>query len=419
MGQTWQVGKLFGIPLYIDRSWFIVIALFTFLNGSDWQQTYPNWGLLAWIAGLAVSLLLFASVLLHELGHSLVARSQGITVRSITLFLFGGVASIERESSTPGQAFQVAIAGPLVSLGLFIALSGLSYTFPQETPWREMVTYLAGINLILALFNLLPGLPLDGGQILKAGVWKLTGDRFQGIHWAARSGQILGWLAISFGAVSFFLLGTINGLWIAFLGWFALRNATLYNRMTTMQEMLLQVKASDVMSRDYRVVDAHISLREFADRYLLLADQQPTAYFAAADGRYRGRIDPKAMNHVERSTWEHTPLSHLAVPLDATPSVSEATNLATVIHELEVQNQPYLTVLSPAGAVVGVIDRGDIVQSLGDRFGWAVNKTDIETIKKQASYPPSLQLDQMAATALQIIPRDESSESPVSSVPKS
>ncbi|BCX13019.1 MAG: site-2 protease family protein [Thermosynechococcus sp.] len=400
MGQGWQVGRVFGIPLYIDRSWFLVILLFAFLNGSDWQDTYPQWGALVWLMGLVVSLLLFASVLLHELGHSLVARSQGITVRSITLFLFGGVAAIERESNTPAQAFQVAIAGPLVSFALFVLLQGGAVLLPGDSPLHELLRYLANINFVLGVFNLLPGLPLDGGQVLKAAVWKLTGNRFQGMRWAARSGQLLGWLAISFG-LFVTLLGTGNGLWLGLLGWFALQNATLYNRLSQLQEALVTLTAADAMTRDFRVIEGTLSLREFADRYLLLADRQPIAYFVATDGRYCGYLDPQALNHVERSRWEVTPVAELAVPLRAIATVKESDSLAKTVCTLEEQQQRFITVLTPADAVAGVIDRGDVLLALAQRLHWQLAKQDIQRLKQEKHYPPELQLLELARTALQ------------------
>ncbi|HEY9844579.1 MAG TPA: site-2 protease family protein, partial [Candidatus Caenarcaniphilales bacterium] len=231
MKQSLRVGSLFGFPLFVDPSWFVIVALVTFVEGLAWHELYPHWGTgLAWGAGLTMALLLFTSVLLHELGHSLVARSQGIKVNAITLFLFGGIASIEEESKTPGKAFQVAIAGPSVSLCLCLLLSLGAQFFSAGHPLGVLSKSLAEVNLVLALFNLIPGLPLDGGQILKAAVWKATGDPFKGVHWAAKAGQVLGWLAITFGVASVLWLNSANGLWVALLGWFGLRNASTYDR---------------------------------------------------------------------------------------------------------------------------------------------------------------------------------------------
>lgn len=392
MRQGWRVGSLFSIPLFIDPSWFFIVALVAFLDGLAWQELYPDWGpVLAWGSGLALALLLFTSVLLHELGHSLVARSQGINVKSITLFLFGGIASIEQESKTPGQAFQVAIAGPLVSITLWLLLSLVAYFLLPESPIRVLSQSLAGINLVLALFNLIPGLPLDGGQILKAAVWKATGDRFKGVHWAARVGQILGWLAVILGIGTALLTGNYTGLWIALLGWFGLRNAYSYDRLTDLQEALMQLKAENAMTREFRVVDGNQTLRQFADEYLLAASRSP-AYFAAADGRYRGLIRVEDLNLVERSQWEVQAVQALVHPLSEIMTVQQTTPLTEVIKLLENQHLPRITVLSPAGAVAGIIDRGDIVRALAEKLNLQFSETDIKRIKEEGSYPPGLQL---------------------------
>jgi Zn-dependent protease/CBS domain-containing protein len=394
MQTGWRIGSLFGIPLFLDPLWFVILAFVTFSFG----LAYLHWGtVLAGSAGLLMALLLFSSVLLHELGHSLVARSQGIKVNSITLFLFGGIASIEQESKTPGQAFQVAIAGPAVSITLFVLLTLLAHLLPASSLVSIMVGELGKINLVLALFNLIPGLPLDGGQVLKAAVWKVTGNRFQAVHWAARAGQILGWTAIAAGfAVDFFTGELLSGIWIALLGWFGVRNASAYNRMTTLQETLLQLRAADAMTRDFRVVDADLSLRQFADLYLLDA-AAPQVYFAASDGRYRGMVSVDDLRLVERSQWDQT-LHRILHPLTEIPTVAESNSLVEVINQMEQLLR--ITVLSPAGAVAGTLDRGDIVRALSKKLNLPFSEADIKRIKEEGSYPPGLQLQAIAkATA--------------------
>jgi Zn-dependent protease/predicted CopG family antitoxin len=381
MQANWRIGSLFGIPLFL--------VLVTILNALDFSRRFEL--AVAWSAGLLMALLLFASVLLHELGHSLVARSQGIKVNSITLFIFGGVASIDRESKTPGQSFQVAIAGPAVSFALYGLLYGLAQVFPSTSIGQVLALDLARINLILGLFNLIPGLPLDGGQVLKAAIWKLTGSRFQGVRWAAQTGKFLGGLAIAVG-LFFVLQGQPFAIWLTLIGWFVYRNANAYDRLTTLQEALLQLKASEAMSRDFRVVDANQTLRSFADEYILTDIHAPIPYYAAASGRYRGLVAIEELQAIERSRWEIETLESIVYPLSEIATVEEKTSLSEVINRLESQKRPYLTVLSPAGAVAGVIDRGDIVRAVGTKLNLPFTEADIKRIKAENSYPPGFQL---------------------------
>ncbi len=389
-----QIGSLFGIPLFLDPSWFLILAFVTIVNALD---LYPKFGLvLGWSGGLVMALLLFGSVILHELGHSLVARSQGIKVNSITLFIFGGVASIDRESKTPSEAFQVAIAGPAVSLTLF----GLFYLVTQALPTPSLAQVLAldlaRINLVLALFNLIPGLPLDGGQVLKAAVWKLTGNRFQGVRWAAKTGKVLGGLAIALGLVLVLLTGQWSAIWMTLIGGFVFRNATAYDQLTNLQEALLQLVASDAMSRDFRVVDANQTLRSFADEYILTDTQTPMPYYAAANGRYRGLVAIEDLHFVERSRWETEILESIVRPLSEIPTVEEKTSLVEVINSLEARQLKRLTVISPAGAIAGVIDRGDIVRAVAKKLNLPIPDAEIKRIKAEGTYPPGLQLPAIA-----------------------
>lgn len=402
-----KLGALFGIPLFIDPSWFFILAFVTYLNAVSFSETWST--ALAWSAGLALAVLLFVSVLLHELGHSLVARSQGIKVNSITLFLFGGVASIEEESKTPGQAFQVAAAGPSVSIVLFGLFYLLTQVIPAEPGILRVLTLdLARINLVLALFNLIPGLPLDGGQILKAAVWKLTGNRFQGVRWAALTGKLLGAIAIALGLTTFLLAGAFGGLWIGLIGWFIIRNASNYDRLTNLQEHLLQLKAADAMTREFRVVDADMTLRQFADDYILKDSwtsegaNQVYPYYAASDGRYRGLVSVEDLHFIERSLWESKTLESMARPLTDILSVQENTPLVEVINSMEAKQIKSLTVLSPAGAVAGTLDRGDIVRAVASKLKLAVSEADIKRVKAEGTYPPGLQLQAIAKATIAV-----------------
>jgi len=391
---NWRIGSLFGIPFFIDPSWFFILALVTLLKAGNFDPSFQS--VSAWSLGLVMALLLFASVLLHELGHSLVARSQGIKVNSITLFIFGGVAAIDRESQTPGDAFQVAIAGPGVSLCLFGLFYGLTQVLPTENLGYLVAADLARINLVLTLFNLIPGLPLDGGQVLKAAIWKLTGNRLQGVRWAAQAGKLIGSLAIAVSLGLTLLTGVWTVLWLALIGSFVYRNANAYDRLTILQEALLELQASDAMTRNFRVLDATMSLRSFADEYILADIQTNKPYYAASEGRYRGLVKIQDLQTIERSRWEMESLESLVHPLSDIATVEEKTPLIDVINTLETWQLKHLTVLSPAGAIAGVIDRGDIVRAVAGRLNLPISQEQIQQIKAEGSYPSWLKLSAIA-----------------------
>ncbi|MGD1937682.1 MAG: site-2 protease family protein [Cyanophyceae cyanobacterium] len=391
-----RVGSVLGIPLLIDPSWFLIITLFAFVNSMEWQNRFPEWSMLVtWGIGLVVALLLFASVLLHELGHSAVAISQGIKVNSITLFMFGGMAAIDSESKTPMRAFAVAIAGPAVSIILFGMLFGFNTFLVEGSPLSIVVGNLARINLVLGTFNLIPGLPLDGGQILKAIVWKITGSRYKGTHWAAQTGLALGWLAIAFGLFTTFNGGG-GGLWIALLGWFCARNASNYDRVTSFQEALVGLKVGDAVAREFRVVDGRSTLREFVDQYLL-REERPV-FFAASDGRYQGLVRPEELQTIERSLWEQKRIGDIAIPLDQLPTVTESTPLVKVVRRLEDEGLPRMVVLTPAGAVSGVVDRADAVKAMAKSMKLPLSDADFARLKSEGGYPAGLNLAAIAST---------------------
>lgn len=402
MGANWRIGSLFGIPLYIDSSWLLILVFVTLVNAGDINARglAPDSAFLGWLTGFIMALLLFASVLLHELGHSLVARSQGIEVNSITLFLFGGIASIERESHTPKEAFWVAIAGPIVSLSLCIFFFVLTYFWESQSLFHFVATDLGKINLVLAIFNLIPGLPLDGGQVLKAIVWQITGDQLKGVRWASASGQLLGLGGISSGLFILVLTGEVAGLWLALIGWFVFRNATAYEKITLLQECLRDLTAADAMTREFRVVNAHLTLRQFVEEYVIaqISNPIPITYYASSEGRYRGLLRVSDLHSIERSEWDYQKLMDIVHPLSDIPSVQENTTLVDVVTKLEQINESRLTVLSPAGAVAGIVDRGDLVKAIAIQQKLPIPEAEIRRIKTEGTYPSYLQLNLIAET---------------------
>lgn len=387
-----RIGSLFGIPFYLDSSWFIILALVTIFNADSFNQT----GIFGWIIGLITAILLFSSVLFHELGHSLVAQSQGIKVNSITLFLFGGVAAMEKESSTPGKAIQVAIAGPAVSFilcGIFWLLTNL---LSVDNLLGNICLEVARVNLILGIFNLIPGLPLDGGQVLKAMIWKITNDRFKGMQYAAISGKVLGWFGIAMAFIFTFLTGDLSNLWLGLIGWFILRNATVYEQVSILQKILATLTAQEVMMRKFKVLNGHLTIHNFTEEYILSNLNFPIPYYVASEGRYRGLLRVNDLQTIERSQWENLTLNDIVHPLDTIPSVTETTPLFKVILKLEEIKEPFITVLSPAGAVSGTIDRSDMVKIVAQKQNLLIPDLEIQRMKQEHIYPQGLQLDIIA-----------------------
>ena len=397
MRSQWQIGSILGIPLYIDPSWLFIVLFLTLVNAAQLEASRVEQlsTILNWAIALLMSLLLFASVLLHELGHSFVALAQKIKVNSITLFLFGGIAAIDRESKSPVGAFLVAIAGPAVSFCLFGLCFALKERLPLPSLWDYVLSDLGNINLALGIFNLIPGLPLDGGQMLKAIVWQVSGDRFKGVRWASQSGKLIGSFGIALGLLIVLFMGQFSGAWIAMIGWFVLRNASAYERITRLQESLLKLVAADAMTRDFRVIDANLSLREFAEEYVLRPEPESKCLFAAANGRYCGLIQLNDLQQIERSQWEQTFLRDIARPLTQIPSVTEKTPLATIIPQLEALTENRITVLSPASAVAGIIDRGDIVLAIAKAHKLPISSSEIQRIKSASHYPDYLPLPEI------------------------
>ncbi|HEY9811461.1 MAG TPA: site-2 protease family protein [Halomicronema sp.] len=354
MQGSFRVGNLFGIPFYVHFSWFIVLGLFTLTYSSDLAKFSELSGLMPLGLGFIVALLLFASVLAHELGHSFVALRQGIDVKSITLFLFGGVASLDRESKTPGEAFWVAIAGPLVSFLLCAVFTGLNFATNTSPVAAAITGLLAAINLALALFNLIPGLPLDGGNILKALVWKITGNPYKGVEFAGKAGQIFGWLAI--------ISGLFTGrFWTVLIGIFLLQNAGNASQSAKVQNKLAAITAEEAMTPNSPIVSADISLREFANEYII--GKREWQKFLVVDelGRLTGEIQISAMRSIPTNEWPQVLVRELMQPVNFSMAIKPEQSLLDVVMLFEQNQITELPVISDKGVVMGLIEKAGII----------------------------------------------------------
>ncbi|BAZ00249.1 peptidase M50 [Tolypothrix tenuis PCC 7101] len=368
MNGTIRVGNLFGIPFYIHPSWFLVLGLVTWTYSSGLMGQFPQLsGGLALILGLMTALLLFASVVAHELGHSFVAIRQGIDVKSITLFIFGGLASLEKESKTPGEAFWVAIAGPLVSLLICGLTTGIGYATAATGPLAAILGVLAAVNLALALFNLIPGLPLDGGNILKALVWKITGNAYKGVTFASRVGQIFGWVAIASGLLPILFFGSFANIWNLLIGFFLLQNAGNAAQFARVQEKLTGLTAADVVTPNSPIVSANLTLREFADERILSGEQWHRFLVTDDEGQLVGAIAAHDLRTIPTTEWSATQVKQVMRPIAESTTVQSDKPLVEVVQLLEQQQISALPVIRENGVLVGILEKAAIIQLLQRR----------------------------------------------------
>jgi Zn-dependent protease len=374
MNSNIRVGNLFGIPFFINPSWFIVFGLVTLVYGSDLAQFPELTGVLPWFLGMVTALLLFSSVLAHELGHSVVAMSQGIEVKSITLFIFGGLASLSEESKTPLESFLVAIAGPVVSFMLFGVFTAIGIFTGVSGPLAAMVAVLAYINLALGAFNLIPGLPLDGGNVLKSIVWQITGKPYRGIAFASRVGQFFGWVGIVLGLDSVFGFSTLIGLrpvgsiWTLLIGWFLLQNAGRSAQAATIQEKLSGLTAADAVYPKSPIVSADISLRELANNHIIGSDLNWRKYLVTnEEGQIIGEIAIDSMKKVPTTDWWNVSVRELMQPVEQLQTVSSSRPLIEVIGMLEEKQLTSLAVTKENGTLVGLLEKASITELLQKR----------------------------------------------------
>lgn len=368
MNGNLRVGNLFGIPFYVNPSWFVVLALVTWSYGNALAAQFPNIGVTVWGLGLVAALMLFASVLAHELGHSFVARQQGIPVKSITLFIFGGLASLGEESKTPGAAFQVAIAGPLVSVLLFGLLTGVNAFVALPDPLAAVVGLLAYINLALAVFNMIPGLPLDGGNVLRAIVWKITGKSYKGTAFASRAGQVVGWLGVTLGLLSVLGLSNIGSFWTLLVGGFLLQNAGRSVQAAKVQEKLSGLTAADAVDPNSPIISAESSLREFVNSNIIGNTAAWDKYLVIDEaGRLIGEIAVNDLKTIPTNDWWDVKVRDLMQPIAQLETVASDKPLLDVINLLEEKKLPSLAVIRENGSLLGMLEKASIVQLLQQR----------------------------------------------------
>ena len=394
--------RIGGIPLRVHPSWFIILVLFTLAFQSEVAQLPEAQGLVwaSWLTGFLTALLLFVSVLLHELGHSVMAIREGVKVSSITLFLLGGVARVEKECPTPMGALRVAAAGPAVSLllaaGLLASVQAAGHVNPLL---GHLVAMLGWLNLILALFNLLPGLPLDGGLILKALVWQWTGSQRKGIQVATASGRFLSLLAMVIGFWLIFKGAVWPGLWVVMLGWFGMGASRSQTQTLALQQVLQNETVGKTASRRFRVVEADQPLRTLSQMRLGAVETDDPRLsdwvLVCRNGRWVGFVTDQPLKDLPVQQWDRQTISDHMQPLDLLPSIQQSSPLWKAVLALEKSDQGRLLVLGPAGLPDGTLDRSELGEAV--LRGLAVKLPDamLESSRRNNTYPLGLPLLQV------------------------
>ena len=357
------LGRILGIQIGLDYSWFVIFALLTWmLAGSYFPAEFKDWPpFLYWVMGALTAIMFFVSVLLHELGHSVVALRYKIPVRSITLFLFGGVAEIGAEPPSAISEFFIACAGPLVSLILAVLFYTVQPLASGIEPLLGLTKYLAYINLALALFNLIPGYPLDGGRVFRAIVWAITGNMRRATLIAANTGRFFAFLFILAGVWQIMNGGLTGGLWIAFIGWFLDNAASAQLQQVEVRDLLAGHKVSEVMSTHCASVPANLTLQDLVDEHILGSGQH--CFLVNRGDDTVGLITLQRIREVPRPEWATTRAGEVMLPLEQSMSIDPDTGLWTALEKLDRDGVNQLPVIRDRH-VIGMLGREDVISFL-------------------------------------------------------
>lgn len=378
-----RVGRVAGIDIRVDFSLAIVFSLITFSLGMGlFPSWHPDWGpFITWVTAVAAAFSFFISILIHELSHALVGRAKGIPVNAITLFVFGGVAQLEREPDSWRAELWMAIAGPIASLVLgilFLVLGGLfagpvdlddgERAYAALNPIATLLLWLGPVNIILAVFNLVPGFPLDGGRVLRAILWGITNDLLRATEWASKLGQAFAWLLIMVGVSMILGLrvpllggGLLSGMWLALIGWFLNNAALMSYRQLLVSEVLQDVPVARLMRRDVLTVRPDMPVDVLVDECLMQGDQRG---FPVLDGGdLIGLVCLHDIRATPRPDWHSTSVRDIMTPAERLSTVAPNAHVAQALQTLSLEGVNQLPVIEH-GKLEGLIRREDILKWL-------------------------------------------------------
>ena len=363
-----KLGRIFGVEIGLHYSWLLIALLIAFSLIGHFKSAHPNWdGSVIWSMAIVTAVLFFAAIIAHELSHAMVARWRGLPVRSITLFALGGVAQLEKEPEDAKTEFLVSIVGPIASavIGFVCLLLAwlLGWTMMAEptTPLMAMLVWLGYINIGLAIFNMLPGFPMDGGRVLRAIVWWLTGSAQRATRAASLTGQVVAFAFIIFGIFRFVWGADVSGLWMAFIGWFLRSAAKAAYVQEELTKRLHGVRVGDLMTRDYSVVDGNANLQTFVNDHLLHTGQR--CFLVAEQGEVTGLVTPNEVKGIAQAQWPYTTVFDVMRPLERLRTVTTETTVSEALEIIRRDNINQLPVLAN-GRLEGIVSRDQVLRYL-------------------------------------------------------
>ncbi len=362
MGRSFRVARIAGISIEIHPSWLLILAFLAWsLSDGLYPDRYEGWSTFAyWATGITSSLLLFLTVLIHELAHALVAKRRGLEVPRITLFIFGGMSHLQRQPSSAGEEFQIAAAGPATSLVIAAVTGGLGFALGGLSEKLEAILfYLALVNTALAIFNFLPGFPLDGGRVLRSIAWKRTGSFRRATRIASAVGEFFGYGLIFAGFVVLLTGGLLDGLWLAFIGWFLLGAARNEASGMQLEGVLSRLSARDLMREDFPSVTPGTPLQSIVDDFMVGHGER--AVMVANGGAVLGIITVSDVRRTPRESWASTPAQGVMTPRESVITVDVSRPALEVLMLLGEKSLNQVPVLEE-GRMVGLVTRREILE---------------------------------------------------------
>lgn len=393
MTGSFEIGRIFGIRIALDWSVAIIFLLVLFQLGTVlFPYWHPDWPqLLIWSVALGTALVFFISILVHELAHAVVGKAYGMRVRSITLFIFGGIANIEREPPSAKAEVMMAIVGPITSFVLgvvFIVLAAwfsnnawMSAEDPMEAignlgPASTLLAWVGPINILLAVFNMIPGFPLDGGRVLRGILWGMTGDLIRATRIAATVGQVLAWsliltgLVMAFGvAVPFFGRGLVGGLWLVLIGWFLSAAARASYQQVLIERLLEDVQVRDLMLSHPQMVFPEMTVQNLVDRYMMRSDQR--AFPVVEEDQLLGLVCFEDVRRLSRGMWQEKRVSEVMTPVEKVETVEPEDDAIEAVRRLSRLDVAQIPVVE-RGRLVGLFRRQDFMRwiEISNTRGW-------------------------------------------------